>query len=118
MRGTICRVAFAVAVSTGAMEPANACLNDAGQDAVKITHLNMMLLVTALRCRGGADNFLPEYNRFVVNNSEILGNQGKLIKTHLPPLTVFPVPRARLTACRSVLPTAMAQVTKIWIVCN
>ena len=42
-----------------------------------------MLLVTALRCRGGVDNFLPEYNRFVVNNSSLIGAQGKLIKSHL-----------------------------------
>ena len=82
MRGTIRRIALTVAVSAGEMQPAKACWDDAGQDAVKITHLNMMLLVTALRCRGGANNFLPEYNRFVVNNSQLLGNQGKLIKTH------------------------------------
>ena len=42
-----------------------------------------MLLVTALRCRGGADNFLPEYNRFVVNNSSLIGAQAKLIKSYL-----------------------------------
>ena len=82
MRGITRRIALAVAVSAGAMQPAKACWDDAGQDAVKITHLNMMLMVTALRCRVGADNFLPEYNRFVVNNSKLLGNQGKLIKTH------------------------------------
>jgi hypothetical protein len=70
-------------VTAAAGQPAQACWSGAGQDAVKITHLNTMLLVTALRCRGGADNFLPEYNRFVVNNSSLIGAQGKLIKSHL-----------------------------------
>ncbi len=82
MRGTIGRIALAVMVSVAAVQPAQACWNEAGQDAVKITHLNTMLLVTALRCRGGADNFLPEYNRFVINNSGLIGNQGKVIKAH------------------------------------
>lgn len=82
MRGFFGRIALAAVVSTAAVQPAQACWNDAGQDAVKITHLNTMLLVTALRCRGGADNFLPEYNRFVVNNSSLIGNQGKVIKMH------------------------------------
>lgn len=82
MRGFFGRIALAAVVSAAAVQPAQACWNDAGQDAVKITHLNTMLLVTALRCRGGADNFLPEYNRFVVNNSSLIGNQGKVIKSH------------------------------------
>jgi hypothetical protein len=82
MRGILGKIAFAAAVSAAAVQPAQACWNETGQDAVKITHLNTMLLVTALRCRGGADNFLPEYNRFVVNNSSISGNQGRVIKTH------------------------------------
>ncbi len=82
MRGIKGRIALAAMVSVAAVQPAQACWNDAGQDAVKITHLNTMLLVTALRCRGGADNFLPEYNRFVINNSSLIGNQGKVIKTH------------------------------------
>lgn len=82
MRGIFGRAALAAAVSAAAMQPVQACWNEAGQDAVKITHLNTMLLVTALRCRGGADNFLPEYNRFVVNNSSLIGNQGKVIKTY------------------------------------
>jgi hypothetical protein len=82
MRGILGKIALAAVVSAAAVQPAQACWNEAGQDAVKITHLNTMLLVTALRCRGGADNFLPEYNRFVVNNSSLIGNQGKVIKTH------------------------------------
>ncbi len=82
MRGIIGKIALAAVVTTAAVQPAQACWNVAGQDAVKITHLNTMLLVTALRCRSGADNFLPEYNRFVVNNSSLIGNQGKVIKTH------------------------------------
>jgi hypothetical protein len=82
MRGIIGKFALTVAAMAAAAQPAHACWDDAGKDAIKITHLNTMLLVTALRCRGGADNFLPEYNRFVVNNSSLIGNQGKVIKMH------------------------------------
>jgi hypothetical protein len=82
MRGIIGRVALAAVVTMAAVQPAQACWSNAGQDAVKITHLNTMLLVTALRCRGGADNFLPEYNRFVVTNSSLIGEQGRVIKAH------------------------------------
>ena len=83
MRRIIGKIALVAMISVAAVQPAQACWNGAGQDAVKITHLNMMLMVTALRCRGGADNFLPEYNRFVVNNSSLIGNQSKVIKAHL-----------------------------------
>lgn len=82
MKGIIGRVALAAVAMVAAVQPAQACWTNVGHDAVKITHLNTMLLVTALRCRGGADNFLPEYNRFVVNNSSLIGTQGKLIKAH------------------------------------
>lgn len=82
MRGIMGRIAVAAMIGVAAVQPAQACWNETGQDAFKITHLNTMLLVTALRCRGGADNFLPEYNRFVVNNSSLIGNQGKVIKAY------------------------------------
>ncbi|MEP7350461.1 MAG: S-adenosyl-L-homocysteine hydrolase [Sphingorhabdus sp.] len=83
MRGIFKQAALVVAIALASTQPAQACWTNAGQDAVKIKHLNTMLMVTALRCRGGADNFLPQYNRFVTNNSALIGTQNNLIKSHL-----------------------------------
>lgn len=83
MRGIFRQSALAAAMIIASVQPAQACWNSAGQDAVKIKHLNTMLMVTALRCRGGADNFLPQYNRFVTNNSALIGSQNNLIRSHL-----------------------------------
>ncbi len=61
-------------------QPAQACWNSAEQDAAKISSFNMMLMVTALRCRNGGDNFLAEYNQFVKQNNAVLGTQNALIR--------------------------------------
>jgi hypothetical protein len=83
MRGIFKKAALAAVMTIASVQPAQACWDNAGQNAVKIKHLNTMLMVTALRCRGGADNFLPQYNRFVTNNSALIGSQNKLIKAQL-----------------------------------
>ncbi len=87
MRGILKQAALVAAIVTASAQPAQACWSSAGQDAVKIKHLNTMLMVTALRCRGGSDNFLPQYNRFVTNNSALIGSQNNLIKSHLAQTT-------------------------------
>jgi hypothetical protein len=74
------KAAFAVTVTLLAVQPAQACWDDAAQDAAKISNLNMMLMVTALRCRGGNDNFLAQYNKFVKTNNALLGSQNALIR--------------------------------------
>ena len=83
MRGIFRKTALVAAAVIATVQPAHACWSSAGQDAVKIKHLNTMLMVTALRCRGGADNFLMHYNRFVTNNSALIGTQNTLIRSHL-----------------------------------
>ena len=87
MRGIFKQAALVAAITVASAQPAQACWTNAGQDAVKIKHLNTMLMVTALRCRGGADNFLPQYNRFVTNNRALIGSQNNLIKSHLAQTT-------------------------------
>ena len=69
--------ATVIALST---QPAQACWDNAAQNAAKISNLNMMLMVTALRCRGGNDNFLAQYNKFVKINNALLGSQNSLIR--------------------------------------
>jgi hypothetical protein len=82
MGGFIKKSALAVSIMAFAVQPAQACWDDAAQDAAKISNLNMMLMVTALRCRGGQDNFLAQYNKFVRANNALLGSQNSLIRTH------------------------------------
>ncbi len=60
--------------------PAQACWTNAEQDAARIANMNQMLMVSALRCRFGDDNFLSDYNRFVRNNNDVLASQHNIIK--------------------------------------
>jgi hypothetical protein len=72
-------VAAAIAVAMVAT-PAQACWNNAEQDAASIANLNQKLMVSGLRCRFGKDNFLQEYNRFVTRNNALLAGQHAIIK--------------------------------------
>jgi hypothetical protein len=60
--------------------PAQACWTNAEQDAARIANLNQMLMVSALRCRFGEDNFLSDYNRFIRQNNDLLAGQHHIIK--------------------------------------
>lgn len=60
--------------------PAQACWTNAEQDAARIVNMNQMLMVSALRCRFGQDNFLSHYNRFIRNNNDVLASQHHIIK--------------------------------------
>lgn len=83
MTGFLRRTALVAVVTALSMQPAQACWTDAAQDAAKIKHLNTMLMVTALRCRNTADNFLPQYNRFVEKHNALIGSQNNVLKIHL-----------------------------------
>jgi hypothetical protein len=72
--------AIAAAMAMIAAQPAQACWSDHEAQAASVANLNMMLMVTALRCRKGSDNFLAEYNRFVKSNNATLGAQNAIIK--------------------------------------
>ncbi len=61
---------------------AQACWTNAEQDAAKVANLNMMMMVSALRCRNGADDFLADYNRFVKNNNPVIGSQNAAVRSH------------------------------------
>ena len=60
--------------------PAQACWTNAEQDAARIANMNQMLMVSALRCRFGSNNFLSNYNRFVRRNNDVLADQHGIIK--------------------------------------
>lgn len=60
--------------------PAQACWTSTEQDAARIANMNQMLMVSALRCRFGSDNFLSSYNSFVRQNNDVLADQHGIIK--------------------------------------
>jgi hypothetical protein len=63
-------------------QPAQACWTNAETDAAKVANLNMLMMVSALRCRSGQDNFLNEYNRFVSLNNGAIGSQNAAVRSH------------------------------------
>jgi hypothetical protein len=68
--------------SVAVANPAQACWTNAEQDAAKVANLNMMMMVSALRCRKGPDDFLADYNRFVKNNNPVIGSQNAAVRSH------------------------------------
>ena len=72
---------FALAATMTAGQ-AQACWSNTEQDAAKVANLNMMMMVSALRCRKGPDDFLSEYNRFVKLNNATIGSQNAVVREH------------------------------------
>jgi hypothetical protein len=62
--------------------PTQACWTGIEQEAAKLANLNMMMMVSALRCRNGADNFLSEYNQFVRLYNPVLGSHNATMRSH------------------------------------
>jgi hypothetical protein len=67
--------------ATMVANPAQACWTNAEQDAAKVANLNMMMMVSALRCRNGQDDFLADYNRFVKTNNPVIGAQNATVRS-------------------------------------
>ena len=83
MTSLLRKAALAAVATALSVQPAQACWSSAAQDAAKIKHLNTMLMVTALRCRNTADNFLPQYNRFVAKHNALIGSQNNVLRGYL-----------------------------------
>lgn len=76
------KVAALALAATMVAHPAQACWTGIEQDAAKVANLNTMMMVSALRCRNGQDNFLTEYNMFVRHNNSVLGAQNATVRSH------------------------------------
>jgi hypothetical protein len=83
MRISINRYLIAATMFAIGTQPANACWNSTATDALKIKHLNTMLMATALRCRNTGDDFLPDYNRFVNKYNVLIGQQNAIVRAEL-----------------------------------
>lgn len=66
-------------VSTGAQA---ACWTPDEVRAANVRDLDTMLMVSALRCRGGDSNFLAAYNDFVVNGRPALTDANNRLRHH------------------------------------
>lgn len=69
--------AVATLVTSG---PANA---GPSQDAEAVRKLDIMLMVTSLRCRRTADNFQADYQRFSANNLTALNAASRTLQADL-----------------------------------
>ncbi len=83
MNRYVTRVASVLAIS---ILPANAaqaaCWSSNAASAATVQTMGTMLMVGALRCRAGQDNFLPDYGRFVEKNNSLLSNANITLKGH------------------------------------
>lgn len=59
-----------------------ACWNAADYSAAQLRELDTMLMVQALRCRNGTDNFLTDYNRFVETGRTVLTGANLRLRSH------------------------------------
>ena len=71
------------AVSMLALIPAIARAGDAGGESEKLRRLDIMLMVSSLRCRFGPDDFRPDYNRFAANHLATMNAAGKALQNDL-----------------------------------
>jgi hypothetical protein len=82
MRRPGSKIIAAIMAASIFCQPAQACWDNLAVQAASIRHLDAMLMVTALRCRTGRDNFLSEYNAFITANNTVLGSQNAQLKLH------------------------------------
>ncbi|WP_370188728.1 S-adenosyl-L-homocysteine hydrolase [Qipengyuania sp.] len=75
---------FAAAASAAALlfTPVSASASGAS-DAENIRRLDIMLMVTSLRCRMGADNFQPQYRQFSANHLATLNGAARQLEAGL-----------------------------------
>jgi hypothetical protein len=75
--------AAASMVLAPAAAQAQTCWSGPSLEAVKLRQLDVMLMVSALRCRTGADNFQADYERFLDHNRTRLSAANNVILSSL-----------------------------------
>lgn len=73
--------AVAAAVSTLAIVPQAAFASE-DDDATQLRKLDIMLMVSSLRCRFGPDNFQPDYSRFATNHYPTMQGAFKVMEAN------------------------------------
>jgi hypothetical protein len=79
------KIVNGVAASLAAMSMLLASPASAGamSQAEKLRRLDIMLMVTGLRCRTGADNFQADYGRFTTNHIRELNAASNTLKAEM-----------------------------------
>lgn len=76
-------VSAAVAAAFVITAPAQAnCITKTVSDAARIHHLQTMLMVAALRCRNGRDDFMGKYNSFIRTSRTVLAGANGELRGH------------------------------------
>ena len=65
------------------LSPQAALADPVSKNAENIRKLDIMLMVTALRCRSGADNFQAEYAAFATAHNAMLNRAGRQLRSQL-----------------------------------
>lgn len=68
MKRTVMAALAVFSLAAGTSAQAATCYTAASLPAAKLRHLDVMLMVSSLRCRSGADDFQADYGRFVDHN--------------------------------------------------
>lgn len=75
--GKIFAAAASAAMVLGTAAPAQAV---SGHDAEKLRKLDIMLMVTSLRCRHGASNFQRDYDKFAIKHNVAMQGAAKTLQ--------------------------------------
>lgn len=78
-KGAMAAAAFAVSLAAPTSASANATIHT----AEKLRKLDIMLMVSSLRCRYGSDNFQPEYRQFSAKHIGTLNHAAKTLQSDL-----------------------------------
>lgn len=73
----------AATLAVAAMSPGGASAGEAEVSAEKLRKLDIMLMVSSLRCRYGADNFQPEYRQFSAKHLNTLNGASRTLQADL-----------------------------------
>ncbi|WP_313809437.1 hypothetical protein [Sphingobium sp.] len=78
------KIVTAVIAAAMPLAPATAatCWKQTAVEAAQIRDFEMMLMVSALRCRATGNNFLPSYNRFIREKRETLTQVNDELREH------------------------------------
>lgn len=74
---------LAAGLAAASMLVAAPAAAQAGGEAEKLRRLDIMLMVSSLRCRFGPDNFQPDYHRFSANHLTTLNAAARTMQSDL-----------------------------------
>lgn len=80
MNSLVAAAALAATALVAAPAQAQACWDNNAVNAAKLRNLDIMLMVTALRCRMGPSNFQPDYYRFAAAHQAELNVANSVIR--------------------------------------